>query len=62
MSCRLLFDRLAPGKTARAGIIGTGHYATAIVTQSSSIARLEVPVVADIDIERARYQKREDSK
>ncbi|NLS75641.1 MAG: flagellar biosynthesis protein FlgA [Chloroflexi bacterium] len=44
-----LFDRYAPGKVVRAGIIGTGHYATAIVTQSFSIPRLEVPVVADLD-------------
>ena len=44
-----LFERLAPGKIVRAGIIGTGHYATAIVTQSFSIPRLEVPVVADLD-------------
>ena len=49
-----LFDRLAPDAKVRAGIIGTGHYATAIVTQSADIARLDVPVVADIDLESAR--------
>ena len=54
MIYRQLFDRLAPGQTVRAGVIGTGHYATAIVTQSAEIARLDVPVVADLDLESAR--------
>jgi len=54
MIYRQLFDRLAPDKQVRAGVIGTGHYATAIVTQSADMARLDVPVVADIDLESAR--------
>ena len=54
MIYRQLFDRLAPDVPVRAGIIGTGHYATAIVTQSADMARLEVPVVADIDLHNAR--------
>jgi len=42
------------GKTVRAGVIGTGHYATAILAQSRSIAGLDVPVVADLNVEAAR--------
>jgi len=36
------------GKTVRAGVIGTGHFATPILAQSRSIAGLDVPVVADL--------------
>ena len=36
-----------------AGVIGTGHYATAIVTQAQVIPALEVPVVCDVDVEAA---------
>jgi predicted homoserine dehydrogenase-like protein len=49
-----LFNHLAPQKTVRVGVIGTGHFATAVVTQASAIPRLEVPVVADVNIEAAR--------
>jgi predicted homoserine dehydrogenase-like protein len=34
MIYRHLFDRLAKGKIVRAGLIGAGHFATAIATQS----------------------------
>ena len=46
--------RLMTGPPVRAGVIGTGHYATAIVCQSRSIPRLDVSVVADVDIEQGR--------
>ncbi len=46
--------RLMTGPPVRAGVIGTGHYATAIVCQSRSIPQLEVSVVADVDIEQGR--------
>lgn len=49
-----LFAKFAPDQTVRAGIIGTGHYATAIVTQSADMPRLTVPIVADIDLDSAR--------
>ena len=49
-----LFDRHAPDVTVRAGIIGTGHYATATVTQSADMPRLEVQVVSDIDLASCR--------
>ena len=44
--------RLLNGPPVKAGVIGTGHYATAIVCQSHSIPMLDVAVVADVDIDR----------
>ncbi len=35
------------------GVIGTGHYATAIVTQAQAIPALQVPIVCDVDVEAA---------
>ena len=49
-----VFDRYGRPGVVRAGIIGAGHYATAVVTQSESIPRLLVPVVADLSAEAAR--------
>jgi predicted homoserine dehydrogenase-like protein len=49
-----MFDRLAQGKTVRAGLIGAGNFATAIVTQSAAIRRLDLTVVAELDVELAR--------
>ena len=46
--------RLLTGPPVRAGVIGTGHYATAIVCQSHSIPALDVSVVADVDVEQGR--------
>jgi predicted homoserine dehydrogenase-like protein len=54
MIYRALFDSLAPARTVRAGVIGTGHYGTAVITQSPAIPSLEVSAVADIDVEAAR--------
>jgi len=54
MIYRPLFDRARPGRTVRAGVIGAGNYATAVVTQSASIPRLDVPAVADVDVDAAR--------
>jgi predicted homoserine dehydrogenase-like protein len=51
---RHLFDRLPAEKTVRAGVIGTGQYATAVITQSPAIPRLDVPIAADLDVEAAR--------
>jgi len=56
MIYRPLFDRAAPNRRpVQAGIIGTGHYATAILTQSRSIPALDVPVVADVNVDAARH-------
>ena len=49
-----LFNRIDAGKAVRAAIIGAGDYATAIVTQARSIPRLDIAVVADVDLAAAR--------
>ncbi len=49
-----LFEKFGAGKTIQAGVIGTGHFATAIVTQSQSIPLLSVPVICDQNVEAAR--------
>lgn len=48
-----LFPQLDSSRMVRAGVIGTGHFATAIVTQSRSMPWLDVSVVADLDVEAA---------
>jgi predicted homoserine dehydrogenase-like protein len=54
MIYRQLFERVESQPHVRAGVIGTGQYATAIVTQAQAISRLDVPVLADTDLEAAR--------
>jgi len=54
-----LFDRVEEPGTVRAGLIGAGQFGTPIVTQAPIIPRLEVPVVADIDVEAGRQAYRE---
>jgi predicted homoserine dehydrogenase-like protein len=49
-----LFDRVKAPATVRAGLIGAGQFGTPIVTQAPLIPRLDVPVVADINIEAGR--------
>jgi predicted homoserine dehydrogenase-like protein len=49
-----LFGRVSEPVTVRAGLIGAGQFGTPIVTQAPIIPRLDVPVVADIDIEAGR--------
>jgi len=49
-----LFEKSGKGKTVQAGVIGTGHFATAIITQSQSMPQLVVPVVCDRNIEAAQ--------
>jgi len=49
-----LFRQHDHGTVVSAGVVGTGQYATAIVTQSRAMARLDVPVVADVDVEAGR--------
>ncbi len=48
-----LFDRAPTDAPVRVGVIGVGHFATAVVTQAQSVRRMEVPVVADLDAEAA---------
>jgi len=54
MIYRQLFDRLARDRVVQAGLIGSGEFGTAIVTQSRVVPRLRVPVVADVDVGAAR--------
>jgi predicted homoserine dehydrogenase-like protein len=49
-----LFDRVRAPATVRAGLIGAGQFGTPIVTQAPLIPRLDVPVVADLDVEAGR--------
>lgn len=54
-----LFTQSPPDKIVQAGVIGTGHFATAVITQSQYVERLHVPIVADLDVDAARlaYQR-----
>jgi predicted homoserine dehydrogenase-like protein len=54
MIYRQMFDLIAKGMIVRAGLIGAGDFATAIVTQASAIRRLDLPVVAELQVELAR--------
>lgn len=53
MNYNALFKHVEGRQPVRAGIIGTGHFATAILSQSQRIQLLEVPVIADISLENA---------
>ena len=46
-----LTEQSSTSKVVQAGIIGTGHFSTAIVSQSVSIPRLHIPAVADVNLE-----------
>lgn len=54
MIYRQLYKRFGKGKHLLAGIIGSGHYGTAIITQSSRNEYLKIPIVADQKIGNAR--------
>ncbi len=43
-----------PDKAVMAAVIGTGHFATAVVTQAEAIPQLQVPVVVDLDVAAAQ--------
>ena len=49
-----LFERAAGDKGLVAGVIGTGNFATALIGQSPRLSRLEIPVIADVDVAMAR--------
>ena len=49
-----LFDQAIEKRTVRAGLIGSGHYGTAVITQARYIPLLEIPIVADVDPQAAR--------
>ncbi|HBT16637.1 MAG TPA: flagellar biosynthesis protein FlgA, partial [Firmicutes bacterium] len=49
-----LFERFKKKDVITAGLIGSGHFGTAVVTQSMEIPLLKVPVIADHDLKAAR--------
>lgn len=49
-----LFDQIKEKRTVRAGLIGSGHYGTAVITQARYIPLLKIPIVADVDPQAAR--------
>ena len=49
-----LFDHVKEPEVVRAAVIGCGDFGTTIVTQAPLIPRLEIPVVADVDLEAGR--------
>lgn len=49
-----LFDQVKDKRTVRAGLIGTGHYGTAVITQARYIPLLKIPIVADVNPQAAR--------
>lgn len=49
-----LYDLISSDKVIRSGVIGTGHFATAIITQAQSMWRLQVSAVADLDVSTAK--------
>ena len=54
MIYKTLFDSVSRDKRPVAGVIGTGSYATAIVAQSSRLQRIDIPIIADFDVVKAR--------
>jgi len=52
MNYQAFFEKIQ-GKAKSVGIIGSGHYATAIVTQCRYISSLEVKILADIELDHA---------
>jgi predicted homoserine dehydrogenase-like protein len=51
---RLLQQRAAAGDPVRVGLIGAGKFGSMFLNQVPTIVGLEVPVIADLDPERAR--------
>jgi predicted homoserine dehydrogenase-like protein len=49
-----LFDQVKEKRTVRAGLIGSGQYGTAVITQARYIPLLKIPIIADVDPQAAR--------
>lgn len=49
-----LYAQMPADRIVRVGVVGTGHFATAVVTQSRATPRLDVVAAADINIEAAQ--------
>jgi len=54
-----LFSQANGGRVVRAGLIGSGHFGTAVITQSRAIPSLEIPVIADQNLDAARRAYRQ---
>src|SRR5580704_14886274 len=50
----LLAKRIAAGKPVRAGLIGAGKFGSMFLAQAPSIKGLDVALICDRDIERAK--------
>ena len=46
-----LFAQVAEPEVVRAGFIGCGAFSTPMITQARIVPRLDVPIVADVDVE-----------
>lgn len=53
-----LFQRLPARQGVRTGVIGTGHFAKAVVAQAASMARISVLAVADLEVAAAQQAYR----
>jgi predicted homoserine dehydrogenase-like protein len=51
---RLLIDRLAAGKPVNVALIGAGKFGSMFLSQVPHTPGIEVPVIVDLDPERAR--------
>jgi predicted homoserine dehydrogenase-like protein len=49
-----LFGGLKSQRIVKAGVIGVGSFAKSVITKSKSIKRLDIPIVADIDVAAAK--------
>ena len=49
-----LFDQVKEKRAVRAGLIGSGQYGTAVITQAGYIPLLEIPIIADVDPQAAQ--------
>lgn len=49
-----IFDQASREKVVHVGVIGSGHFSTAVIAQAAFVPQLEVRVVADVNVEAAR--------
>lgn len=50
-----LYNHVKKSTPVQVGVIGTGHFATATITQAQSMPRIDVAIVADINIDAAKH-------
>jgi predicted homoserine dehydrogenase-like protein len=49
-----LFARVTDPAVVRAGFVGSGVFSTPMITQAQIVPRLDVPIIADVDVEAGR--------